>query len=66
MTQALIETLIVIIVVLNLYREPPLPEIVEEKTYSRVINAVIALGIGFSVAVLLIAITQQPFEDFIG
>ncbi len=66
MTQALIETLIVIIVVLNLYRQPPLPKIVDEKTYSRIINAVIALGIGFSVAVLLIAITQQPFDDFIG
>ena len=66
MTQVLIETLIVIIVVLNLYRQPPLPEIVEEKTYSRVINTVIALSIGFSVAVLLIAITQQPFDNFIG
>lgn len=36
------------------------------KLNSRIINAVIALGIGFSVAVLLIAITQQPFDDFIG
>ena len=66
MTQSLVETLIVIIVVLNLYRQPPLPKIVEEKTYLRVINIVIALMVGFSIAILLIAITHQPFNNFIG
>ena len=66
MTQALVETLIIIIVVLSLYRQPPLPNIVEEKMYSRVINIVIALAVGFSVSILLVAITHQSFDNFIG
>ena len=66
MTQSLVETLMIIIVVLNLYRQPTFPKIVEEKTYSRIINIVISVVVGFSITILLVAITHQPFDNFIG
>jgi len=63
MTQVLIETLIVIIVVLNLYRQPVLPKIVTEKKHVRLINATIALVIGMPITLLLLTITHQYFDE---
>ncbi len=66
MTQVLVETLIVIIVVLNLYRQPGLPAIVAEKKIICLINMIIAITIGVSVTLLLLTITHQFFDPSIG
>lgn len=66
MTQVLVETLIVIIVVLNLYRQPVLPNIVAEKKSVRLINMTIAITIGISITLLLLSITHQYFDPKIG
>lgn len=66
MTQVLVETLIVIIVVLNLGRQPPLPPIVPEEGMLRLINMIIALTIGISITLLLITISHQPFDFSVG
>lgn len=62
MTQVLVETLIVIIVVLNLYRQPVLPKIVPEEKHVRFVNATIAFGIGIPITLLLLTITHQFFD----
>ncbi|KTD71208.1 putative monovalent cation/H+ antiporter subunit A [Legionella tucsonensis] len=66
MTQVLVETLIVIIVVLNFYRQPVLPNIVAEKKSIRLINMIIAITIGMSITLLLLTITHQYFDPKIG
>lgn len=62
MTQVLVETLIVIIVVLNLYQQPALPKIFPEKNAIRLLNMLIALSIGISITLLLLTITHQDFN----
>ena len=66
MTQVLVETLIVIIVVLNLCGQPRLPKIVSEDKKWRIINMLIALILGLSVTLLLLNITHQPFNTALG
>lgn len=66
MTQVLIETLIVIIVVFNLYRQPVLPSIQDERKTIRLINMTIAVTIGMSITLLLLTITHQYFDPRIG
>lgn len=66
MTQVLIETLIIIMVVLNFSRHPMLSKIKKEKMIWRAINITISLVIGFSFTVLLLIITDLPFSDKIG
>ncbi|BCA95785.1 hypothetical protein TUM19329_21460 [Legionella antarctica] len=66
MTQVLVETLIVIIVVLNLYRQPHLPNIVTEEKKVCLINMTIAISIGISITLLLLTITHQNFDPEIG
>lgn len=66
MTQILVETLVVIIVVLNLYRLPALPDIAAEKKVSGFLNWCIAGTIGLSVSLLLLTITHQTFDPEIG
>ncbi len=66
MTQVLVETLIVIIVVLNLYRQPELPNLVGEKKGVRLLNMIIAITIGMLITLLLLTITHQPFDSSIG
>lgn len=66
MTQVLVETLIVIIVVFNLYRQPKLPPIVAEKKLLRLMNMIIATTIGMSITLLLITISHQFFDFSIG
>ena len=63
MTQALVETLIVIIVVFNLYRQPALPNITRENRRSKLTNIIIALVSGLVFSLLLLTITQLPFPD---
>ncbi len=63
MTQALIETLIVIVVVLNFYRQSPLPSITREGFKFSFLRATIAVSIGLLVSVLLIYITSYSFDD---
>lgn len=66
MTQVLVETLIVIIVVLNLYRQPNLPKIVAEKRKWQMVNMIIAVTIGIIITLLLLTVTHQPFNSEIG
>jgi len=66
MTQVLVETLIVIIVVLNLYRQPTLPKIVAEEKLLRLMNMIIAITIGMSITLLLLTITHQFFDPRVG
>lgn len=66
MTQVLVETLIVIIVVFNLYRQPILPPIVAEKKLLRITNSLIAISIGITITLLLITISHQPLNLSIG
>ncbi|OCH98262.1 cation:proton antiporter [Legionella jamestowniensis] len=66
MTQVLVETLIVIIVVLNLYRQPTLPKIVAEKRKWQMVNMAIAITIGAVITLLLLTVTHQPFNPDIG
>lgn len=65
MTQVLVETLIVIIVVLNLSRQPSLPKIAREEKYTRFINIIIAAIIGVSITFLLLTVTHEPFDTSI-
>ncbi|MBX3708557.1 MAG: putative monovalent cation/H+ antiporter subunit A [Gammaproteobacteria bacterium] len=62
MTQVLVETLIVIIVVLNLYRQPVLPKIMAEAIQDRLFNIIVAASIGISITFLLLTITHQLFN----
>lgn len=66
MTQVLVETLIVIIVVFNLYRLPPLPVIVSEEKRLCLMNMIIAVTIGVSFTLLLLTVTHQSFDPIVG
>ena len=65
MTQVLVETLIVIIVVLNISRLPVLPHIVPEPVRLRILNLCIALSLGFTVTTMLLVITHGWFDSFV-
>lgn len=62
MTQVLVETLLVIIVVLNISRLPAFPKIVAEPLKLRLLNLAIALSFGFTVTLLLLTITHTWFN----
>jgi len=62
MTQVLVETLIVIVVVLNFYRQSPLPVIVQEGLKISILRAIIALSIGLLITVLMIDVIKSPFD----
>lgn len=63
MTQVLVETLTVILVVLVLIHVPKLTEI--RSTTSKVRDAVLAVGAGAMMTLLIFAVTAAPFDAFI-
>lgn len=62
MTQVLIETLIVIVVVLNLYRQAPLPTIIREGLKTSLLRAIVALSMGLLISILMIHMVSSPFD----
>ena len=62
MTQVLVETLLVIIVVLNISRLPAFPKIGPEPLRLRILNLAIALSFGFTITLLLLTITHTWFN----
>ncbi|MDP1574000.1 MAG: proton-conducting transporter membrane subunit [Coxiellaceae bacterium] len=62
MTQVLVETLIVIIVALNLYKQPVLPKIVDEAIKWKIANTFIAVLFGLFTSLLLLTITHQRVD----
>lgn len=63
MTQVFIETLIVVIIVLNLYRQPPLPIFVKETNWIKYFNMVISIIFGMAMTVFLLQTTHQTFNS---
>lgn len=63
MTQVLVETLIVIIVVLNIYRQPPLPKIISDANDIKILNLLIAISLGMTITFLLLIITHGKFNS---
>lgn len=63
MTQVLVETLTVILVVLVLIHVPKLKESRTITTRSR--DAIVALSAGILMTLLILAVTAMPFDDFI-
>ena len=63
MTQVLVETLTVILVVLVLIHVPKLKEV--RSATSRVRDAVLAIGAGAMMTLLILAVTAAPFDAFI-
>ncbi len=63
MTQMLIESLVVILVVFNLYRQKAWPPILKENNWHRVSRGGVALLIGLSFSVILFIILNLPFDN---
>ena len=59
-TQLLVETLVVVLVALAMLRLPRLES--EAKTGRRPLDAVLALGVGATVTVTLLAVLSEPFD----
>ncbi|QBR84876.1 DUF4040 domain-containing protein [Legionella israelensis] len=66
MTQALIETLMVILIVSNLSGVTQWPDIDRESHWHRWSRGAIALIFGFSVACMLNTVLNQPFDNIVG
>ncbi len=65
MTQILVDTLTIIIVVLALYRLPRLPQMFEIPRWVAWRNGVIAIVVGLLVTLLMLAVITVPFSRFI-
>lgn len=63
MTQMLIESLVVILVVFNLYRQQAWPPIIKESNWHRVSRGGVALLIGASFSAILYVLLNQPFDN---
>lgn len=64
MTQVLTETLIVIVVVLNFYREKTLPKFEKDPPLSRVLNFIVAVTLGLILTICMLNIVKEPFDLF--
>lgn len=65
-TQLMVETLIVIIVALVLFRLPRLTPFRASLGRERVFNAVVALGFGALITAITLALIALPFDPFLG
>ena len=65
MTQLLVETLIVIIVLLVVRHLPPLADVRPKQRWSNGLNGVLAVGAGTLVTVLALAIARLPFDPYV-